>query len=157
MKYSCFFLLRVVYDTNQSRTQQAVADAISTTDFFKHLMVRQVTAVDALERFVDPGIKFGSGGFHRRYVQCAKHFFHLFDDELDARPQLFHGARRFEGEMEIVENGKELLHCASHREIAEVGALARFALAGVVELCLQARHSIDQLIALSFDTVKLRL
>ena len=84
MRYSCFFLLRIIYDTDQSRTEQPVADAVSPAHFFQDLVVGKIIAIDTLERLVHTGIEARSNGLHRLHIERAQHIFHLFHDEFDA-------------------------------------------------------------------------
>src|ERR1700722_7037480 len=120
MLNSCFFLLRVVYDTNQSGTEKPVADTISAANFLQYLVVRKVRTIDTLERLVNPGIEFCSDCLHRYHIERSQHFFHLFHDELNPCPKLIHGTGRSQGQLKIVQYGQKLLHRAGNSEFAKV-------------------------------------
>src|SRR5271156_5058675 len=105
MLNSCFFLLRVVYDSNQSGTEKPVADTISAANLVQYLGVRKVRAIDTLERLMHPGIEFCSDGLHRYHIERSQYFFHLFHNELNACPELLHRTGRSQSQLKIVQDG----------------------------------------------------
>src|ERR1700723_1709349 len=49
---SCFFLLRIVYDADQGRTEKPIADTVSAANLFEYFVVGKVVAINTLERLV---------------------------------------------------------------------------------------------------------
>ena len=87
---SCFFLLRIVYDADQGRTEKPIADTVSAANLFQYFVVGKVVAIDTLERLMHARIEPRSNRFHGLHVQRAQHIFHLFNDQFNAGSQLLH-------------------------------------------------------------------
>ena len=119
MKDSCFFLVRIVNDTDKGRTKQPIADAVSATNLVKDLVIGKIAAIDTLERFVHAGIEARSHRLHLGDIQVAQHIIHLLEDKFDSGTQLLHGSGRSQGQLKIVEDRQKLFHRARNREIAE--------------------------------------
>lgn len=157
MKDSCFFLIRIVYDADKSRTKQPVADAVAAANLIQDLVIGQIGAIDTLERFVHARIEARSHRFHLGYIERAQHLVHLLEDEFDSGAQLLYGCGRSQSQPKIIEDRQKLFHRTRNCKVAEVRALSRLALAGVLKLCLQARETVYRLVALRLEAFKLEL
>src|ERR1700678_2138635 len=104
MKYSCFFLVRIVYDADKSRTKQPVADAVPPANLIQNLVIRKIAAIDTLERFMHTRIEARSHGLHLGHIEGAQHLIHLLEDEFDSSAQLLHGSGRSQSQPKIIED-----------------------------------------------------
>src|SRR5580658_847037 len=157
MKYSCFFLVRIIYDTDKCRTKQPIADTIAAANLIQDLVIGKIGAIDTLERFVHARIEARSYRLHLGYIERAQHLVHLLEDEFDSSAQLLHGSGRSQSQPKIIEDRQKLFHRTRNCEIAEVCPLSCLALAGVLELRLQACQPVYRLVALRLEAIKLHL
>jgi hypothetical protein len=118
------------------------------------MLVGQVVAVDGTEGFVEAWIESDAEGMDGGDLHLAEDVFHMLDDEGDAGAELFGGSVGVEGELEVIEDGEELLDDGAGGVVLEVLALAFGAFAGVVKLRLEAGESIDELVTLGLELVK---
>ena len=151
------FCAELTGDAHQCRTQQLVAELVAAANLFQHLVVGMLHGFDAAERLVDSGIELRADGFHRLHVQAAQSLFHLLQDQLDAGAKLFDGAFGLEREREVVHHAEEGLDGGLHGVVARVLALLDFALAGVVELGLQAGEAVLEPVAFAAQLLELSL
>ncbi len=135
----------VAGDADECRAKEFVAEFVAAANLFEHLVVWMLQGFDAAERFVDSGVELRANGFNRLYVEATEGVIHLLDDEFDAGPELSHIPVGLEGEGEIVEHAEERLDGRLDGIVANVLALLGFALAGVVELGLEAGKAVLRL------------
>ena len=99
------------------------------------------------------GIEGGADRLDCLDVQRTQRLFHLLDDEFDTGAQLFRRSGRFEGELKIIEHGEKLLDGIGYGKVAELRAIARLTLPGVVEFGLESGQAVKEEIALSFEAI----
>ena len=146
----------VVRDLDQRGTKQAILDAVAAAHFFQNLMVRVLTGLNKFNGFVLMRIELGADRLNRLHAERMQSVFHLLDDELYAGAELLNGAAMREGEVEVIEHGKELVYRTRNGVFTEVRALFGGALAGVVKLGLEAGKAVKEVIALGLNLFQLR-
>src|SRR6185437_13354872 len=141
-------LLRVGGNLHQRGAQELVTQLVAAADLLDHLVVRHILTLFAAERLMHARVELCADCFHRLHIQPAQRLFHLLQDELDPGAKLFNGPLSLERQREVVHHAEERVDRGLHGIVACILAFLHLALAGVVELRLQARQPILQCIAL---------
>ena len=140
-------------DADKRGTQQALAHAVAAAHFLNHLMIGHVAALHHFQSLVHPRIKNRTHGLDRLHADPAQHFLHLLHDQFHPGAQLLGRAGRLQRQLKVVQHRQELFDGIRNSILARLGALLRLALAGVVELSLEAEQAIPQLIFLGPEPV----
>src|SRR5215813_5926208 len=141
--------------SHHRRPQQPVFDLISGLQFFKHGIVRNVVVVNHLNRLMQARIEMlalRSNALHTHPLQC---FLKLLVDQLHAFFELLRiGFSILQCQRQVIYYRQKRTHRVTHRVFAIFGVLFSCAFAVVVELSLQAREPIEEIVTLGAELLQ---
>src|SRR5215467_5765002 len=136
--------------------QQPVFDHISGLQFFKYGIVRNVVVVNHLNRLMQARIEMLTLRGNALHAHPLQSFLKLLVDQVHAFFELLRiGVSIPQRQRQVIYHRQQRTHCFTHRVVAKFSILFGRAFPIIIELSLQAREPVEQIVTLGAELLQL--
>lgn len=132
-------------DPDHGRTQEFSFEIIAALEFAQDRVILGFVGGNALDRLMYVGIEWAADGFDGFDAHLLQGFKQTLVNQFDAFGVIPIRGFDFDGAVEIVDDGQDLLHQIHGRKLQIFGALALHAAARVIEFGAGAQQAIVQI------------